>query len=404
MPEQFGRPLYNYSMQLTQVSGQGYSGPYRRILAVKLADLGDLLTVTPALQALRAAHPQAKIDLLAPPSSARILDGAPYIDNIIEFDGLSFSSRFAIFHPVKLARIARELISLRLARYDAFVVFHHATLRWGAWERAVLALAVNARVTAGLDNGLPHARAFTSRLTHRVPDRGFGVMHEAGYWLAVAAELGADPDAGWRMHIPVKDEHRQRAAQILEERGVGEGNRVVAIHPGAGTFSRARIWPTGRFAQVARRLMLEHSADIVITGGPDEAEAAQEVVELVGAKTGGRQTVISNFAGRTSVQETAALLERCDLFVGGDSGPMHISVAVGTPVVAVFGPSNRGAWGPYTPPGEPSPHTIIARDLPCQPCFYRALSIGLRDGCGTRPCLLGLGVEPVVAACAARLR
>ncbi|MEO5953500.1 MAG: glycosyltransferase family 9 protein, partial [Chloroflexia bacterium] len=96
-------------------------------------------------------------------------------------------------------------------------------------------------------------------------------------------------------------------------------------------------------------------------------------------------------------------IERCDMFLGGDSGPMHVAVAVGTSVVAVFGPSNKDAWGPYTPHNEPSLHTVITRDLPCQPCFYRGLTLGLREGCGTRPCLLGLGIEPVLAACLAAL-
>jgi heptosyltransferase-2 len=89
--------------------------------------------------------------------------------------------------------------------------------------------------------------------------------------------------------------------------------------------------------------------------------------------------------------------------VGNDSGPMHIAVAVGTPVVAVFGPSNKEAWGPYSPPGKPNINKVVARDLPCMPCFYRAHSLGLRKGCGPRPCLTGLQVDPVLAACDAVL-
>jgi heptosyltransferase-2 len=362
-----------------------------------MADLGDLLTITPALQALRAAHPQAKIDLLAPPSSASILEGAPYIDDIIKFDETSFTDPVKALNPMRAARIARFLVKLRLGRYDAFVVFHHSTTRWGPWERAVLAFGVGARATAGLDSGLPHERVFTSRLTHRVPDLGFGAKHEAGYWLEVAAALGADPHGGWRVHIPIKEEHRRFASDLLEQEGLSRHHPLVAIHPGAGAWSKARIWPTDRFAEVARRLISEHDASILVIGGPDEAEAARRLVALVAPE-------VRNLAGRTSIHQTAALIERCDLFVGGDSGPMHMAVAVGTSVVAIFGPSNKEAWGPYTAVGEPTAHTVIARDLPCQPCFYRAHSIGLREGCGPRPCLLGLGVEPVMAACAARLR
>ena len=136
----------------------------------------------------------------------------------------------------------------------------------------------------------------------------------------------------------------------------------------------------------------------MILGGPDETEMAAELAELIdSAVETGR--MVRSLAGRTTLQETAAVIERCKLFMGNDSGPMHMAVAVGTPVVAVFGPSNKEAWGPYSPPGVPNPHKVVARDLPCQPCFYRALTIGLREGCGPRPCLLGLGIDPVVEAC-----
>jgi len=390
-------------MNAVQGLGRGQDRPYRRILAVKLADLGDLLSITPALQALRAAHPQARIDLLAQPSSAQILDGAPYIDNLIPFDGFAFINSRSPLHPARLANIARTLMGLRLVRYDAFAIFHHSTNRWGTLNRAILCMAVGAKTTVGLDNGLSHARFFVSRLTHRVPDRGFGALHEAGYWLEVAGELGANKHAGWQLHIPVNDEHRAFVSDLLDQGGLREQGPLVAIHPGAGAWSKARIWPARRFAGVARRLMDEQEARIVVVGGPDEVESANELVQLLYAGTPGQESRILNLAGCTNIHQSAALIERCDLFVGGDSGPMHVAVAVGTPVVAVFGPSNKEAWGPYTPPGESSPHTVVTRNLPCQPCFYRGLTLGLREGCGTRPCLLGLGIEPVVEACAARL-
>lgn len=383
------------------------TGQYRRILAVKLADLGDLLTITPALQALKAAHPYARLDLLAMPHSARILQGAPYLDNIVEFDKLPFDKPRELLSPRRLLSSARGLLTLRLARYDAFAIFHHPTTRMGAWEKALIALAVNARSTSGLDSELGHAQVFTSLLTHSVPDLGFGAMHEADYWLAVAAGLGADPLGGWRMHIALDSTHRQASARLLEQEGVdttnsNSNNPLVAIHPGSGGYSPARRWPLDRFAGVARRLIEQHNARIVIIGGPDETEMASNLAQLINS-TVEAERMVHNMAGRTTLHETAAIIERCNLFIGNDSGPMHMAVAVGTPVVAVFGPSNKDAWGPYAPPGEPNPHTVVARNLPCQPCFYRTLTLGLREGCGPRPCLLGLGVDPVVAACSSKL-
>jgi heptosyltransferase-2 len=136
----------------------------------------------------------------------------------------------------------------------------------------------------------------------------------------------------------------------------------------------------------------------MVLGGPDESEIAGRLCEL--ADLGDR---IVNLVGRTSIKESAALLDQCDLFVGNDSGPMHIAAAVGTPVVAVFGPSNIAAWRPYTPTGERNVHTVVARDLPCMPCFYRGHTLGLRDGCGTRECLTLLSPQRVLDACRAAL-
>jgi heptosyltransferase-2 len=361
---------------------------YKRILAVKLADLGDLLAVTPALQALRAAHPSSRIDLLTPPSSAGLLRGAPFVDEIVSFDKFAFDTPAGLLNLKGILRTTRFLISLRRRRYDAIALFHHFTLTWGTTKFAILSLVSSARARAGLDNG----RGWF--LTEKVRDEGFGAVHEVEYWLRVAARLGGDCGAGWKPSIPIEPADREVAAKLLG----GSKRPTVAVHTGAGWYSLARIWPTERFAQVARALIAEEGASIVVLGGPDETEQAARLVEQIGYN--GR---VLNMAGRTSIHQTAAVIERCDLFLGNDSGPMHIAAAVGTPVVAVFGPSNQAAWGPYTPPGEESKHTIVARDLPCMPCFYRGHSLGLREGCGTRPCLTGLAAAPVLQACKRKL-
>ena len=362
---------------------------YRRILAVKLADLGDLLTVTPALQALRAAYPASDIDLLVPPSSAGLLEGAPYISRIIAFDKFPFDRKRGLLDPQRLIKTAAFLVQLRLAKYDAIVLFHHFATRWGTFKFAAVTYATGASTRVGLDNG---RGGFLNLL---LPDRGFGAMHEADYWLQLVGLLGANPDGGWKQHMPLDEASRAKIGSLLpHDTGRNYARPLVALHPGAGWYSRARIWPVEGFASVARGLIESHDATIVVLGGPDEAEIAARLEELVG--NSGR---LVNLATRTNIKETAALIEQCDLFLGNDSGPMHIAATVGTPVVAVFGPSNIAAWGPYTPRGEKSPHTVVARDLPCMPCFYRAHSLGLREGCGTRECLTLLGHRPVLEAC-----
>ena len=361
---------------------------YKRILAVKLADLGDLLTITPALQALRSAHPSAQIDLLVPPSSGGLLEGASFIDRIVTFEKFAFDSLRGLLDVRSVARTVAFLARLRSARYDAVAIFHHYTSRWGSLKFRVLGIASGARTRAGIDNGRG------SFLTMRVEDRGFGAMHEAEYWLSVAALLGANAGAGWRSRIPVGENDKTTALGLLDTFGKERANPLLAIHPGAGAYSLARIWPVERFAKVARGLIKSHNVRVVILGGPDEIEAASQLERLVD-----KEKRVLNLAGRTTIHQTAAIVEQCDLFLGNDSGPMHLAAAMQTPVVAVFGPSNRRAWGPYTPAGETSPHHVVSRDLPCIPCLYRAHDLGLREGCGTRPCLTGLSHVPVLRAC-----
>lgn len=370
---------------------------YKRILAVKLADLGDLLSVTPAIEALRAAYPSARIDLLAPPSSAGLLRNNPNISKILTFDKFPFDRKRGLLSISRLAQTALFMARLALARYDAVVLFHHFATRWGAFKFAAVTLATRAPVRAGVDNG----RGFF--LNSRLSDEGFGAMHEVDYWLSLAALLGADPLGGWRPHIFIDRESRDRVTRLLAGKGMShtrgdsrarQDGPLVAMHPGAGWYSRARIWPARNFAAVAKGLVESHGATVVVLGGPDEEEAGRLIEEAVGDSTR-----LFNLVGQTSILESAALLELCGLFVGNDSGPMHIAAAVDTPVVAVFGPSNARAWGPYTPPGEKSRHCIVARDLPCMPCFYRAHSLGLREGCGTRECLTMLPPGPVLRAC-----
>lgn len=368
---------------------------YERILAVKLADLGDLLAVTPALQALRAAHPSARIDLLVPPSSASLLEGAPFLDRIVSYNKYLFDSLHGLLSPGAVISALGLLLRLRRERYDALVLFHHFATRWGSIKFRALALAAGSPVRAGLDNGRG------GFLTLHALDRGFGTAHEVDYWLAVAKLLGASTETAWRPFVPISEAHRAEALRLIDSTGNSHAMRsapLVAVHPGAGRYSLARIWPTERFAQVARALVDAYDAEVVVVGGPDEVELAFSLESQVD-----RPGSVRVLAGRASIHVTAAVLEQCDLFVGNDSGPMHLAAAVGTPVVAVFGPSNWAAWGPYVPPDEPSPHAVVRRDLPCMPCFYRAHSLGLREGCGPRPCLTGLAADPVLAACMAAL-
>jgi heptosyltransferase-2 len=400
--------------------------PTARILAVILADIGDVLLCTPALRALRARYPQAQIDLLTPPSSAQVLRGAPEINTVIVFNKFPFDTLRSLLDLRNYGAAGRFLWDLHGRRYDAVLVFHHYSLRFGAFKFAALALATGAPIRAGVDNG----RGWF--LTHRVPDQGFGARHQAAYWLATAALLGADPQPDDRgLTLPLNAQDHCFVTELLNEFGLDQVHPLIAVHPGAGWYSLARRWPPGAFARLIARLISDFGATIVLVGGPDEIELAEDVRARV---PGEQREAVHVLAGRTSIAQSVALFARCDLFIGNDSGPLHLATAAGTRVVGIFGLSNWRAFGPITrgpvPPGhrwdapvewlvdgeqgsaafertgdsairERRPAALVVRrDLPCQPCLYRGMDLGLREGCGTRECLTALSPTAVLDAVA----
>jgi ADP-heptose:LPS heptosyltransferase len=163
----------------------------------------------------------------------------------------------------------------------------------------------------------------------------------------------------------------------------------VAIHPGSG--APTKNWASSRWSEVVDGLQTRLGARVVLTGGPDEQQLVAEVA-------GGVRSSRPVLAGPTTLGELAALFEACDLVIGGDSGPLHLAAAVGTPTVRLYGPTSVGIFGPW-----PSSETqrVLQASLPCQPCDnFAAPPCG---AVGTPACLHALTVEDVLHAAAAVL-
>jgi ADP-heptose:LPS heptosyltransferase len=366
-----------------------------RILVVKLASLGDLLLSTPALRVLRETYPDARIDLLVTPESARLLAGWDVINHIIVLDKYLFDYPHQMLtHPARLLRLLDFWNTLRQGRYDAVLLFHHLTLPFGRLKHQVLMRATGAKWRVGLDNG--HGWF----LNVRVKDDGFGAMHEAEYMMAIAQAAGACV-RDKRLFLPLREEDREQARLLVYD-GAASGDivrPVIAMHPGSGGYSTARRWSPERFAKLADTLFHDVGGQLLLVGGPEEAELHQQIMQMMES-----DMPVRSLAGKASVHATGAVLELVDLFVGNDAGPMHLAAAAGTPLVAIFGLSNYKAWGPYTG-GDPTRQAeIVHLDLPCMPCFYRGHQLGAPEGCVTRDCLAMLGVDPVAVAARKLLR
>lgn len=338
-----------------------------RILVIKLADVGDVLTATPALRALRETYPRARIDLLTTP-----LAGPAVPRQLV--DQVLVTRRNLVGTPGDLRRALQLLAGLKRARYDALLVLHHLTLWAGVAKYRLLAAAAGARIVAGLDNGKG------AWLTHRVQDQGFGAMHEVAYCLEVARLLGArssDP----RLAVQRESRDDRVATALLKD----SRQPRVAIHPGSGGYSRARRWDPEKWAALADALVRRHKASVILVGTPKDG--AGEVAQAM------REPVL-DLCGRTTLPQLAAVLANCRLFLGADSGVMHVAAAVAVPVVALFGPSNALAWGPWTPH---SPSALVRLGPACSPCSYVGHAVGLREGCWHRSCMADLPVQTVLA-------
>jgi lipopolysaccharide heptosyltransferase II len=365
------------------------------ILVVKLAGIGDLLLATPALHALRERYPQARIDLLVTPDSAGLLNGWQAINSIIVLDKYLFDyPQQIVTQPAKLMRLLELYTTLRGGRYDAVILLHHLTLPFGRLKHQALMRATGARWRVGLDNG--HGWF----LNVRAKDGGFGARHEAEYMLALAEAVGATIEDR-HLIVPLTEEERAQARELVygDKTQSEVAHPIIAMHPGSGGYSTARRWSPERFAQLADTLYHDAGGQLLLVGGPEEAALHQEIMAMLQL-----HVPVRSLAGQGSIKVAAAVLELADLFVGNDSALMHLSAAVGTPTVAIFGLTNYQAWGPYTGDKGHGHATVVRLDLPCMPCFYREHMLGTPEGCASRDCLAMLAVDPVAVAARRMLR
>lgn len=348
-----------------------------RILVVKLADIGDAVLATPALGALRSSYPHARIDVLTSDSSVAVVRLCPAVDQIWSLNKQAFDQISGLANPAAAARLMKLAVKLRVRRYDAIVLLHHLTTKFGAEKFRWMCAAVGAPVRAGLDNGRGRF------LTHRAQDFGFGAKSVNEYNLDVVSVLGAQAN-DQQASIAIPSGAREAARHMLKRHGIVDG--YVVIHPSVGTFSVARNWFHERFSDVANAITRQFHLPVVLVGATDAAPTAREIASRTSAES---------LVGDTSIPELAALLDEARLVIGADSGVIQLAAALDTPVIAIFGPSNSQEWRPLgsvvVDEGTALPSGlnkyVVRANVPCSPCFYTGFSLGRRHGCSHRVCL-----------------
>lgn len=307
----------------------------RRIVVIKPCCMGDVLMATPAIAALRKALPDSYISLAVGGWSRQAVAHNPRIDSLMEAPVGGESSRWS--HYMKLGR------AIRRGRFGTAIVLDRSpVLNLAAWLGRT-------SVRAGLDSD---GRGIA--LTHPVlcpPDR---VRHEVEWYLDVVRSIGipVSRDQSYLEFYPSEDERRE-AGKILSQAGAADDEGgYVALHLGGGSNPGMRLlskrWQPERWARITDWLVEIRGANILLLGGPgkDDREAADRLKSAIFKDTS-KQVV--DLVGKVDWGVMGALLGWCDLFLGHDTGAMHLATAMKTPVVAVFGPSDPARYGPWDP-------------------------------------------------------
>ncbi len=338
-----------------------------RILIIKPSSLGDVIHALPTVSRIRQRFPEAHLAWVINDSLASLLKNCPLTDEVIpfrrgHFGTLGGTGDFADF-----------LGTLQGKGFDLVVELQ------GLLRSGLMAWATLAPRRIGLSDAREGARLFCNEIVP-VPR-----AHAIERYLCAARHLGC-PESPIEFPLGSSAEDQRYIDQLLSagEGTDGRPNRLIAVNPSARWPTK--LWGDDRFVELIRQLPPER---VVITGTAGDHERIDTILAAVGSNgPGSALRAPLNLAGQTDLAQLAELYRRCAVVITNDSGPMHLAAAVGTPVVAIFGPTDPALTGPY---GDQ--HVVLRSGIPCSPCF--------KEECFHAPameCMSLVGVDPVLKA------
>lgn len=340
--------------------------PYRfpaahvdRILVIRPDHIGDVLLVTPALRLLRRAFPESEITALVGPWSETVLANNPDVDRLetCRFPGFDRvqPQRSVRAYPQLRAytQLRQEAARLRAADYQLAL-----NLRPDFWWGAALAAFAGIPYVWGFN--VPECAPF---LTHTLPVHQDEHQAATNLRLArAAAAIGAEvEDVGTHLQFDYSHNDEQKADALLQAAAIPATATLVAIHPGSG--APVKNWAASAWHAVGAALAQDPSVCFLLTAGHTERALAQEVAA-------GLPQDRTALVDQVSLGELAALYARCALVMGPDSGPLHLTVAVGTPSVTLYGASDPARFGPWGPEER---HRTVVSAIPCRHCGHLVL-------------------------------
>jgi heptosyltransferase-1 len=338
------------------------------ILIVKLSAIGDVIHTLPSLAELRRMYPAAHITWVVEAAAADLVKNHPYLDEVIVSRRKSFIEDF---QNGQSRRTLREMLSflkqLRQRRYDLVIDFH------GLFRSSVVVFFSRGKRKLGYDSLQELSGLF---LNEKIPEDMN--KHAVERYLDFPRYLGAKITKP-EFILPSNKEAETRL-QILLGKHKLEDKCFIAIN--AIAYWETKLWSNDKFARLSDLILKRLRMKVVFTGNEKES---------IGKITSRMTTEGINLGGATTLLDLAYLYKKARIVITTDSGPMHLAAAVGTPVIALFGPTDPARTGPYG-----AGHTIIRTGLSCSPCFLKK--------CSTNKCMEDISPEQVLAAIEAQLQ
>ncbi len=332
-----------------------------KILIIKLSSIGDIIHTLPALKALKTGLPDAKIDWLAEPPSKGLLECHPYIDRVFIFNKEVLRSN--LFNINILKELAGLIGSLRKRRYDIVIDFQ------GLLKSGVLAFLTGGKRRIGFDRTRELSYLFLNeKLPPYNPD-----MHAVERYMKIPEYLRCSTDIDFL--VPVANKDRDGVDKLLHSKGILKSDRIVLISPHARW--ETKLWVKERFVRVSQEIVKRYGCKVIFVGGKD-ASLYMKDITISGIKG------VFDLTGQTNLTELACLMDISSLIITPDSAPMHLCAAMGTRVIALFGPTSPQRTGPFG-----NGHVVIRDNTPCSPCFLKKCD-------KNRECMLSISVEDVV--------
>jgi lipopolysaccharide heptosyltransferase II len=345
-----------------------------KILIIRLGSIGDVVRTLPALRALRERFSSAYIAWLVEEKAKGILGGNPDLDQTILFPRKKLVKGFVnpfTFLPT-LIEPMRFIRELRKMKFDLVLDFH------GILKSGLISFLSGAPHRVGFSRGYCKELNYIFNNRHVNPkDERLNRIEKN---LTLISALGIEP-IELDPIIPVSQDARKKIDNFFLENMIGDHRPLIVIHPGTSPRTPYKRWEKERYVRLADTLIEEFHAQVILTWGPEELSTVEEIAHqmkhppLIACQT-------------ENLQQLAEIFRRCNLYIGSDTGPMHIAALVRTPVIALFGPTDHIV----NAPSKKNRNIIVRKDITCSPCR--------KFNCASRECMKAIGWEEVLEAVA----